>query len=679
MKHFLTSLSLLFSYGIFAQCTTTDASGCACADGSFDCDLLPDITVSWEAIDTYLSGPNEYPQTGAGINNGRLKVSASTPNIGYGPLTVRGTDLFVCGNDTVVGDPGTCPSGNPPKQLIVQRVYHKNPDGTMTYYDRFAGAMTYHPTHGHNHVDDWAVLTLRIENPNDPNPLNWPIVGYGSKLGFCLMDYGSCSTYPGHCRDTNTHYNQGNTLLNNGFPNYGLGGGNYGCSPVEQGISVGWTDIYSENLDGQWIDIPPGTCNGNYYIVAEIDPLNHFLESDETNNWTAVPVTLTMQDPPGNPTISIQSDLGDKLCSNEATTLTATAGTEYLWSTGDTTQSIQVSQAGSYFVTVTNLCGTGTSQNYNITVSQAPQAPVISGDTLVCNGQSATLTATGSDINWYNSSGFWVGNGNNFITPSLSTTSAFYADESEISGGVVSHVGLSDNLSATGGNFVGDHGLLFDAVLPFTLKSVKVYASGDGNRVIQVLDQAGNIVKSGNYFIPDGESRVELNYEIPAGINYVIKAAQPPNLFRSNSNVVYPYGSADTVLIHGSTNTGSFYYSFYDWEIQVGATSCTSNQSVFTVQVDTCNGINEVNMAEDLHLYPNPNNGMFNFEFNIKGTEKWSYSISNVLGKVVYNKTVGTTTGLYSEQIKLRNLSSGVYSLSVYIGGQQYSKRFVVE
>ena len=40
------------------------------------------------------------------------------------------------------------------------------------------------------------------------------------------------------------------------FPNYGLGGGSYGCSPVSQGISSGYSDIYGEYLDGMWLDIP---------------------------------------------------------------------------------------------------------------------------------------------------------------------------------------------------------------------------------------------------------------------------------------------------------------------------------------------------------------------------------------------------------------------------------------
>src|SRR5690606_18647586 len=185
----------------------------------------------------------------------------------------------------------------------------------------------------HNHVDDWVVFTLREEDPNNPDTLSWTIVGEGAKIGFCLMDYGSCSYYNGHCR-TVQKYNQGTVLTNSSFPNYGLGGGSYSCSPVEQGISSGYTDIYDETLDGMWINIPPNICNGKYWIVAQVDPLNHFLEADETNNWTAVPYTLSKQTPAGSATASIALSDDEYLCNNDSITLTASIANSYLWSNG---------------------------------------------------------------------------------------------------------------------------------------------------------------------------------------------------------------------------------------------------------------------------------------------------------------------------------------------------------
>ena len=380
----VTALPLLTQ----AQCSTTNATSCVCATaGSTNCDLLPDMIVARPPL--LAQGNNgviEYSQSGNGSNNGRLRLSVSTPNIGHGPLEVRTTNKYICGTDTIVGTaPATCPTtGLPPKQLVVQRVYHKN-GNQMTYQDRDAGSMTYHPSHGHMHVDEWGEYTLRTQSA-DPNPLNWPIVGTGAKLAFCLMDYGTCSYYNGHCVD-----NLGNTLTNSNFPNFGLGGGAYNCSPVVQGISSGWTDIYYQYLDGMYITIPPGTCNGQYYIVVNLDPHDYFLEENENNNVLVVPYTLTQQ--AGSVPV-ITTSGSTSLCPGSSVTLTSSTAPSYQWSTGATTQSITVNTAGIYTVT-TNVGSTcaGSSAPVTVTTQTMPVTVTPTASSL-CPGQSATLNTT---------------------------------------------------------------------------------------------------------------------------------------------------------------------------------------------------------------------------------------------------------------------------------------------
>ena len=95
MKNFilLFVISLFYFQALSQQpCTFTNAAGCACEDTTLnDCDLLPDITISWEAG---LNGHTEYAQTGNGSNNGRLRIDGNTPNIGWGPLNMRGIDEY---------------------------------------------------------------------------------------------------------------------------------------------------------------------------------------------------------------------------------------------------------------------------------------------------------------------------------------------------------------------------------------------------------------------------------------------------------------------------------------------------------------------------------------------------------------------------------------------------------
>lgn len=670
----LTPLSVVYS-----QCNTTNATSCVCPDGSNECDLLPDITASWWAIENYLAGPNEYAQTGQGVNNGRLKITASTPNIGHGSLTVRGSDFFVCGTDTMQGNPGTCPNGSTPKQLIVQRIYHKN-GNTMTYYDRWAGAMTYHPTHNHNHVDNWGVFTLRIQDPSEPDPRNWTIVGEGAKLGFCLMDYGTCSFYNNHCKDVNTVYQQGNTLLNTHFPNYGLGGGSYGCSVIEQGISAGYTDIYSENLDGMWINIPPGTCNGDYWIVAEIDPENFFLEEDTNNNYTAVPFTLTQQDAPGNPTISITPYGSTTLCAGGQVELRATAGSNYTWSTGETTQSIVVNQAGTYDVTVTNYCGTGTSMPIEIEVLAAPSAPTSNNET-ICQGQSAVLSAIGSNISWFNTNGYLVASGNTFTTPSLFASTTYFAADAVMNNGDTSFVGVPDTLGAAVSYGIGNQYQIFSAHTDVTIVSVKVFANGAGNRNFQILDNGGNLVTSANVFVPDGESRVQLNLNVPAGNLYEFRLNSSSNLARTNntSGYAYPFVVQDTITIIGSSAGNNYWYFVYDWEVTSQPVSCYSPQTPVEVTVLTCTGVDEhLLSADNITLFPNPNDGEFNIEFTIPGTTGFSWLLSDITGRVILREDVQQTSGFWKKNVSIETLSSGLYNVSILIGNSVLNKQVVV-
>ncbi len=67
----------------YNQCTVTNATDCDCLDGSDDCDLLPDITLSHDQF--------EEPGNVI-INPGLIQLGIGTPNIGHGPLRVISTD-----------------------------------------------------------------------------------------------------------------------------------------------------------------------------------------------------------------------------------------------------------------------------------------------------------------------------------------------------------------------------------------------------------------------------------------------------------------------------------------------------------------------------------------------------------------------------------------------------------
>jgi hypothetical protein len=92
------------------------------------------------------------------------------------------------------------------------------------------------------------------------------------------------------------------------------------------------------------------------------------------------------------------------LCTGQTLQLNAPAGYTYLWSTGATTQNINVSTAGEYNVRITapgNACS-GVSRTLNLVVAP-DQTPTIAvtGETEFCNGQSVALSGPSANILGY--------------------------------------------------------------------------------------------------------------------------------------------------------------------------------------------------------------------------------------------------------------------------------------
>ncbi|MFK7903699.1 MAG: PKD domain-containing protein, partial [Chitinophagales bacterium] len=91
---------------------------------------------------------------------------------------------------------------------------------------------------------------------------------------------------------------------------------------------------------------------------------------------------------------NISGDLS--ICNGESTTLTASGGTIYNWSTGSTTTAITVNpiQNTTYTVTVSDASDCSGIEEVNVVVNPNPNAD-ITGDFTTCNGESTTLTASG--------------------------------------------------------------------------------------------------------------------------------------------------------------------------------------------------------------------------------------------------------------------------------------------
>lgn len=90
------------------------------------------------------------------------------------------------------------------------------------------------------------------------------------------------------------------------------------------------------------------------------------------------------------------------ICGGASTTLTATGGTEYVWSNGATTASTEVSTSGNYSVTVTNANGCAASASTSVVSAPNPSVQ-ITGNPTACEGTQITLVASGgTSYSWSN-------------------------------------------------------------------------------------------------------------------------------------------------------------------------------------------------------------------------------------------------------------------------------------
>jgi hypothetical protein len=116
-------------------------------------------------------------------------------------------------------------------------------------------------------------------------------------------------------------------------------------------------------------------------------------------------------------------------CAGGNTTLTAyPSGYTYNWNNGATTQSVSISAAGNYTVTVTDNLGCS-SQATVAVVSNALPTVSVSGNTSVCAGNSTTLTASGASTYFWN-----TGSANAALTVSPSAATNYTVTGTAVNG-----------------------------------------------------------------------------------------------------------------------------------------------------------------------------------------------------------------------------------------------------
>ncbi len=153
---------------------------------------------------------------------------------------------------------------------------------------------------------------------------------------------------------------------------------------------------------GGSVDLSSSAASGNVWstnattsTITVATTGNYSVTVTDANGCSSVsaPISVNVSSAPA-PTITATST---QACSGDVVTVSASTSDSYLWSTGETTQNIQVSNTAAVFVTVTNAnaCnGVGQSATTNITFTATPTAA--GAFTTAGNIVTFTNTSTGA-------------------------------------------------------------------------------------------------------------------------------------------------------------------------------------------------------------------------------------------------------------------------------------------
>lgn len=110
--------------------------------------------------------------------------------------------------------------------------------------------------------------------------------------------------------------------------------------------------------------------------------------------------------------------------------------------------------------------------------------------------------------------------------------------------------------------------------------------------------------------------------------------------------------------------------------------SAGSSNNIYIDQINLSGsvGLNELEKALDMAIYPNPTNGSSTIDFNT-GNGKMKVSVTDIVGRVVEESDNFTMNGNRASYLINRNgtLAKGMYVVNIYAGEQKVSKKLIIE
>ncbi len=452
-------------------------------------------------------------------------------------------------------------------------------------------------------VCDGTIITLDAQNAG--NSFEWSTAENTQTIDVTVEgDYWvgvtnqySCTTY-----DTITVVFNPLPVLN--FPNDTTVCGSVVLDAENQGATYLWNDAsilqtLLVNTSGQyWVEVTAG---------------NNCSISDTVN------ITV-------NPAPIVNLGVDTAICNGEILILDASNnGSSYLWQTGATTQTLQVSSTANYWVSVTNSYNCSVVDTINVTVNPSPVVN-LGANQFLCANQSALLDAgnDGTDFVWGATNGF-----------TSTDNTVMVSDSGQYWVNVTNDYGCSSS----------------DSVLvQYSAFSITAHfltpTEGKIGDTLQFVDVSYPTPETYSWEFKDGVTSTD---SLPTHIYYV-------------------EGDFRVLLTVGN----NFCSDTMSKNVHIEGTNKWFNPND-TVQQENQESLFEIYTSR---IFPNPNNGQFVYELEVNQKSEFDLYLFSITGQLIYNEKITNAT-YFLKSYDFRHLKPGVYIYKMVVRNRTRTYKIV--
>ena len=399
------------------------------------------------------------------------------------------------------------------------------------------------------------------------------------------------------------------------------------------------------------------------------------------------PIVVSNAGTGSTPTVTASGPLS--FCPGGSVTLTSSTAPSYLWSNGATTQSITVTNSGTFKVTTVNGPCSGTSASVVVDSASGPTVPVVTANSAldVCPG--TVLTLTSSPANGY----LWT---NGATTRSIVVAVAGTYSVKAFSGPgcfaqsvdkTVTLLTAPVKPTISAGSTIILSALNPSVILTSSIANGYLWSTAAITRSITVNTQGTyRVVVTGINGCQATSNEVAILANGCTPPPTPIISLSGPSVITSGQNVVLTSGISggylwsNGAITRSITVSASGLYSVRSYN-SGGCYSTSLPTTITVILAREGNTTTEISNDQEVHysLYPNPLKDQLNIVFNQSQSKNISVRLIDVAGREIQKLDVSSSIGENHLQMDVSALARGIYFAVITNDDQKQTMKLVVE